>query len=51
MGRKADQERTRFLEAAAEMYEELHGWRKQNRAASLDEIAGQVTRRRRGLMV
>lgn len=39
-----------FLRAAASMYEELRTWRAQHLEASLDEIAEQVSARRRVLM-
>lgn len=39
------------MQAAFEqMWEELHGWRAAHPEASFDEIAGQVTPRRRALM-
>ena len=47
---KEDKERAEFLEAASEMYEELRAWRRKHPEASFDEIAGQVTPRRRELM-
>lgn len=39
-----------FVRAAAEMYEELTAWRARHLDASLDEIAEQVSVRRRALM-
>jgi hypothetical protein len=48
--RQEEQEKREFLRWAGEMYEELREWRKQHPAASFDEIAGQVTPRRRQLM-
>lgn len=39
-----------FMAAAGTMYEELSGWRAVHKGASFDEIAGQVTRLRQGLM-
>lgn len=47
---KAKKERAEYLAAAAEMYDQLRQWREEHPAASIDDIAGQVTRRRRGLM-
>lgn len=43
-------ERAEFLQAATEMYEEVRRWRRKHPEASFDEIAAQVTPRRRGLM-
>ena len=37
-------------QAFEQMWEELHGWREKHPAASFDEIAAQVTPRRRALM-
>ena len=45
-----EKERAEFLQAATEMYEELCGWRAKHPGASFDEIAAQVTPRRRELM-
>ncbi len=45
-----EKERAEFLQAATEMYEELRCWRVQHPGASMDEIAAQVTPRRRELM-
>ncbi|MDX1522554.1 MAG: hypothetical protein R3264_13080 [Anaerolineae bacterium] len=45
-----EKERAGFLEAVAEMYDELRQWREKHPEASFDEIAGQVTPRRRELM-
>lgn len=45
-----NQEREEYLAAAAKMYDELRQWREQHPEASIDEIAGQVTPRRRELM-
>ena len=45
-----EKERAEFLQGAGEMYEELRNWRRQHPEASFDEIAGQVTPRRRELM-
>lgn len=47
---KEEKERAEFLQAATEMYEELRRWRRKHPGASFDEIAAQVTPRRRGLM-
>ncbi len=47
---KEEKERQEFLGAANEMYEELRGWRRKHPEASFDEIAAQVTPRRRALM-
>ena len=47
---KQEKERAEFLQAATEMYEELRCWRAKHAEASIDEIAGQVTLRRRELM-
>jgi hypothetical protein len=48
--RSEEKEKAEFLRAAAAMYDELRAWRKQNLEASFDEIAEQVTPRRRALM-
>jgi hypothetical protein len=45
-----DQAKTEFLHAAEAMYEELRTWRASHLDASFDEIANQVTPRRRALM-
>lgn len=45
-----EKERAEFLQAATEMYEELRRWRVKHAEASFDEIAAQVTPRRRELM-
>ena len=45
-----DKEREEYFAVMAEMYEELRGWREKHPGASIDEIAGQVTPRRRELM-
>jgi len=45
-----EREKERFVNAAAKMYDELHEWREQHPKASFDEIAAQVTPRRRELM-
>lgn len=48
MGR--DEEKAAFLREAEAMYEELSAWREAHSEATFDEIAAQVTLRRRGLM-
>ena len=45
-----EKEQAEFLQAATEMYEELRCWRGKHPEASFDEIAVQVTPRRRELM-
>ncbi len=45
-----EQEKAEFVRAAEAMYEELHAWRARHLDASFDEIADQVTLRRRVLM-
>jgi len=52
MGQTHGQEEAKaaFVRAAAGMYEELATWRAQHLEASLDEIAEQVSVRRRTLM-
>jgi len=45
-----EQEKAAFVRAAEAMYEELQAWRAQHLEASFDEIAEQVTPRRRALM-
>lgn len=45
-----DKEREEYLAAVAEMYDELRCWREKHPWASIDEIAGQITPRRRELM-
>lgn len=47
---KRVEEKAAFLREAEAMYEELRGWREANPQASFDEIAEQVTPRRRALM-
>jgi hypothetical protein len=44
------EEKAMFLREAETMYEELRSWRDKHGEASFDEIAEQVTVRRRGLM-
>ena len=48
--RKEEKEKGAFLEAVAKQYDELRQWREKQPAASFDEIAGEVTSRRRELM-
>ena len=48
--KSAEQEKAEFLCAAEAIYEELHAWREKHLDASFDEIADQVTPRRRKLM-
>ena len=48
--RSEEQEKAAFVGAAEAMYEELRAWHKRHLDASFDEIAEQVTPRRRGLM-
>ena len=45
-----NKEKEAYLAAAVEMYDELRQWREQHPEAGIDEIAGQVTPRRRELM-
>jgi hypothetical protein len=45
-----EKEKAAFLREAEAMYEELCAWREQHAEASFDEIAAQVTPRRRELM-
>jgi hypothetical protein len=45
-----EKEQAEFMTAVAEMYEELRQWRANHPGASFDEIAAQVTPRRRALM-
>jgi hypothetical protein len=47
---RAEQEKAEFLRAAEAMYEELHAWREEHLDASFDELADEVTPRRRQLM-
>ena len=48
--KSGDQEKAEFLRAAETMYEELQAWRTGHLDASFDQIADQVTPRRRVLM-
>ena len=45
-----EKEQAEFMTAVAEMYAELRQWRANHAGASFDEIAAQVTPRRRELM-
>ena len=47
---KEEKDRAEFMKAASEMYEELRQWRGQHLEASIDEIAEQITPKRRELM-
>ena len=47
---KQEKERAEFMKAASEMYEEVRQWRGQHPGASIDEIAEQITPKRRALM-
>jgi hypothetical protein len=47
---KQEKDRAEFMKAASEMYEELRQWRAQHLEASIDEIAEQITPKRRELM-
>jgi hypothetical protein len=47
---KLEKERAEFMKAASEMYDELRQWRGEHPGASIDEIAAQITPKRRGLM-
>lgn len=50
MGGREDQEKARLLEVFGGMVDELRAWRAQHAEASFDEIAAQVTPRRRALI-
>lgn len=45
-----EKERAEFMKAASEMYEELRQWRAKHTGASIDDIAAQITPKRRELM-
>jgi len=45
-----DKDREAYLAAVGEMYDELRRWRAEHPGASIDEIAGQITPRRREMM-
>jgi YgiT-type zinc finger domain-containing protein len=49
-GGKVEKEKAAFLQEAEAMYEEMVAWREKHPEASFDEIAAQVTPRRRKLM-
>lgn len=48
--RSQEQEKAEFVQAAGAMYDELRAWHGRHMEASFDEIAAQVTPRRRELM-
>jgi len=50
MGVQEEKEKARLQQAFGEMVDELQTWREQHAEASFDEIAAQVTPRRRALM-
>jgi hypothetical protein len=50
MGVQEEKEKARLQQAFGEMVDELQAWRAQHAKASLDEIAAQVTPRRRALI-
>ena len=50
MRQQPDEEKGRLMQTYAEMIDELRRWREENREASFDEIAAQVTPRRRKIM-
>jgi hypothetical protein len=50
MGGREDQEKARLIAVFGGMVDELRAWRAQHADASFDEIAAQVTPRRRALM-
>ena len=45
-----EKERAEFMNGAGEMYDELRQWRTKHAGASIDEIANQITPKRRELM-
>lgn len=45
-----EETKAQFMASAAAMYEELRAWRAAHPQVSFDEIAGQVTMKRQGLM-
>ncbi|HXV42430.1 MAG TPA: hypothetical protein VEC96_05175 [Anaerolineae bacterium] len=45
-----EKEKERLKEAMGQMYEELWQWREEHPEATFDEIASQVTPRRRAVM-
>jgi hypothetical protein len=50
MGVQEDKEKARLQQAFGDMLDELQAWREQHAQASFDEIAAQVTPRRRAVM-
>ncbi len=48
--KKAEQEKAELVASFERMYDELQAWRQVHPQASFDEIAAQVTPRRRALM-
>ena len=50
MGSRADREKEGMIEMFGRMVDELREWRAQHASASFDEIAAQVTPRRRALV-
>lgn len=50
MGVQEEKEKARLQQAFGDMVDELQLWREEHAQASLDEIAAQVTPRRRALM-
>ena len=47
---QAEKAKTEMRQAFEQMWEELHQWREEHPEASFDEIAAQVTPRRRAIM-
>ncbi|MEW5958755.1 MAG: hypothetical protein AB1801_13565 [Chloroflexota bacterium] len=45
-----EKERAEFMKATSEMYEDLRQWRAKHPGASINEIANQITPKRRELM-
>jgi hypothetical protein len=45
-----EKERAEFMEAVSGMYDELRQWRARHSGASIDEIAEQITPKRREIM-
>ena len=50
IGVKGDKDKERIISAVEQMYDELQAWREGHPEASFDEIAAQVTPRRRALI-
>ena len=48
--KREEKEKAEFLRAAEAMYEEMNAWREKHLDASFDEIADQITPRRRKLV-